>query len=638
VNASAQKRNNVWAFGVKSGLDFNTTPVSLFQSIVEEKTSPYVISSICDIEGNLLFYTDGIKVWNSYNQLLPKYKNWWPWSNKVLPLICPYPSNDSLYYLFGIDNGIHSGELMYLTIKMNDPSEFNEIVYPTPADASSYYTSLSRGHSMVLTGTAHCNQKDVWITTYSAGTFVSYLITSTGVNNVPVRTPVSPTILSAVIDVKNTNIKFSANSEKLVVPLFTENKLVVFDFNNQSGQFSAAIKLSLPAGHTLEDFELSPDGSKLYLAAYEVIDNETGREAHYVYQMDLNAGTASDIEKTIFRLNGSGDIAVCSPRGSCIYVKRTLHLGPDGKIYVNMKEYTSANLDRAMSVMEDPNKQGVFARYRKSLLNLGQQYKYINYNYIRSASYSLKLNGIKYQKQTCADKPVEFGVLFNRIDSVKWNFGDASSGSQNFSISFSPAHQYPNSGTYTVQAIIYNRCLVDTAVATVTIQEDKAVKVPDFIKDTLICIGNQLSIDAATAYANTYRWENGLIYSKRTIDQAGRYEITIMNDCSIVSKDFEVAYKECECSVFVPNAFTPNNDFRNDVFKPVFKCFPKEYELRIFDRYGGVIFQTKEVNEGWNGQKGTSQFQTGVYIWMLRYKNPNTKELVQKNGTLTLIR
>jgi hypothetical protein len=91
----AQKKNNVWAFGINGGLNFNTNPVSPFKSKASADEAIYYISSICDKDGNLLIYTDGRKVWNHNNLVMPKHNNWWFLSGeKLMPLICPYPDND----------------------------------------------------------------------------------------------------------------------------------------------------------------------------------------------------------------------------------------------------------------------------------------------------------------------------------------------------------------------------------------------------------------------------------------------------------------------------------------------------------------------------------------------------------------
>src|SRR4051812_30475740 len=108
-SVQAQKQNNVWAFGERGGLNFNTNPVSPFVSkaAADWQDLPYYISSICNKNGELLFYTDGINFWNTENVKLPKHNDWWIWSGKVMPLICPYPGNDSLFYVFGVGDGIN---------------------------------------------------------------------------------------------------------------------------------------------------------------------------------------------------------------------------------------------------------------------------------------------------------------------------------------------------------------------------------------------------------------------------------------------------------------------------------------------------------------------------------------------------
>src|SRR5437764_9084847 len=94
---SAQKRNNVWAFGDSLGLDFNTDPVSAIKTRSSIVEAPYFLSSICDTSGMLWFYSDGLRIWNTNNVRLPKHGNFWPWDGHVMPLFVPYPNNDSLF-------------------------------------------------------------------------------------------------------------------------------------------------------------------------------------------------------------------------------------------------------------------------------------------------------------------------------------------------------------------------------------------------------------------------------------------------------------------------------------------------------------------------------------------------------------
>ena len=645
-NSNAQKRNNIWAFGNNIGLNFNTDPVTPFISKSNGKTPPYYVSSICDKNGNLLFYTDGLTVWNGNNFALPKYKDWWPWFKNVIPLITPYVSNDSLYYLFGIDElGPEEGnsyKLQYLSIKMRNPGDMEEAVFPRPVSISSYYTTLLSNTSHVLAGTAHCNQKDTWITTHAPGALYSFLITDSGVNPVPVISPVPASILpQRKLITKYGNIKFSANGEKLIIP--DSNKIVVFDFDNQTGKFSHPLVLSIPQDQTLEDLEISADGSKIYFGSFEMPDPDVPAEVHYLYQMDLDAGSAGQIENTLYKIN-SGDIAVCMR--SCYVLQRTMQLGPDGKIYIIRRDGitgpagTIAELGKTLDVINDPSKAGIDANYVESQVNLKRVPKVINYNYIRSASFTNGENSIQYQKNNCVDKPVQFSLIYTKLDSVKWEFGDPATGNENFSTLIKPQHLYSAPGSYTARAFIYNRCTIDTASVTVIIEKGNAVHLPTSIKDTVICLGGELAINTTTPFAKEYKWENGLTNPQRIIDKSGIYTISVFNDCSLDRKSFKVTFKVCPCNFFIPNAFSPNHDGLNDIFKPIFDCtpFPKDYQLKIYDRFGGVVFESNKANEGWDGKKRETALPIGIYVWVIKYRHPGEKEIIRKNGTVTLLR
>ncbi|MDQ6844096.1 MAG: hypothetical protein M3Z92_07075, partial [Bacteroidota bacterium] len=358
VHAYSQKRNNVWTFGDATGLNFNTNPVSPIASRSRGfgAVPPYYLSSICTKNGDLLFYTDGFMVWNGTNTLLTKYNKWWPWTTNVIPLITPYIANDSLYYIFGIDaedsDGTNPFMLQYFTTNRYLPTDTGEIVYPTPANKF-FYTTLLSNTSHVIAGTAHCNQVDTWITTHSPGGLYSFLITALGVASIPVITPVPASVMPLKkLDAGFGNIKFSANGERLVIPENDVNEIVVYDFDNNNGKFSNPKIISIPVDQILEDIEISADAGKLYFSSYEVTDPDVFAEVHYIYQMDLNAGSSAAIEKTIYKIN-AGDRVSCFR--TCYKLRRNMQLGPDGKIYVTRRRGFDQPFDQTLGVINDPN-------------------------------------------------------------------------------------------------------------------------------------------------------------------------------------------------------------------------------------------------------------------------------------------
>lgn len=123
--------------------------------------------------------------------------------------------------------------------------------------------------------------------------------------------------------------------------------------------------------------------------------------------------------------------------------------------------------------------------------------------------------------------------------------------------------------------------------------------------------------------------------------RGGRYQFIIENTDGCI-KDTSIALTENipigGCSdIFIPNAFTPNNDGKNDLFNINLSSAFKEVTLQVFNRWGNTICQAKGNSVSWDGSyKGTQQ-PVGIYIYDLNFTDPSG---IRKNrkGTLTLIR
>ncbi len=89
---------------------------------------------------------------------------------------------------------------------------------------------------------------------------------------------------------------------------------------------------------------------------------------------------------------------------------------------------------------------------------------------------------------------------------------------------------------------------------------------------------------------------------------------------------------------YVPNAFTPDGDGVNEEFKPIFyNIDPEEYSMIIFDRFGGIVFETTDLNKGWNGTRNEQPCMTGVYTYVITYKD--IKNVIEQvYGVVTLIK
>jgi gliding motility-associated-like protein len=88
---------------------------------------------------------------------------------------------------------------------------------------------------------------------------------------------------------------------------------------------------------------------------------------------------------------------------------------------------------------------------------------------------------------------------------------------------------------------------------------------------------------------------------------------------------------------FIPNAFTPNGDGVNDLFRVRSGEVPKSFNITVFNRYGGKIFETADIHAGWDGTIGGSVAPSGAYIYIVALTT-SAGQHVSRQGTVILIR
>ena len=122
---------------------------------------------------------------------------------------------------------------------------------------------------------------------------------------------------------------------------------------------------------------------------------------------------------------------------------------------------------------------------------------------------------------------------------------------------------------------------------------------------------------------------------------AGTYAIELINECAASQMEVVVEEEDCECPVFVPNAFSPDNDNINEVFRPYFDC-DREYRLCVFNRWGECIYDSsREPLQHWNGSvRGGSYYAPAdVYAWRLELFGDRERFTSQRlQGSVVLIR
>lgn len=96
--------------------------------------------------------------------------------------------------------------------------------------------------------------------------------------------------------------------------------------------------------------------------------------------------------------------------------------------------------------------------------------------------------------------------------------------------------------------------------------------------------------------------------------------------------------QKCVSKIYAANIFKPNADGDNDVFW-IFTQDVTEYDLKIFNRWGEIVFASNSKPDVWDGNYRSMKAEEGTYSWKLTYRNVNQAEVVQvKMGTVLLVR
>jgi gliding motility-associated-like protein len=163
----------------------------------------------------------------------------------------------------------------------------------------------------------------------------------------------------------------------------------------------------------------------------------------------------------------------------------------------------------------------------------------------------------------------------------------------------------------------------------------------DFLQTTAeICSQGQLplQLEAIGTWAR-YLWSNGTTGPTTTITTPGQYwlQVTSIAGCT-VRDSIDVSGKACPIGIFFPNAFTPNNDGKNDVFGPIVYAALDKFYMAIYNRQGARVFETTDPTKGWDGTFNGKLQGTGTFVWYAQYQLERTGENVMEKGTVLLIR
>jgi gliding motility-associated-like protein len=149
-----------------------------------------------------------------------------------------------------------------------------------------------------------------------------------------------------------------------------------------------------------------------------------------------------------------------------------------------------------------------------------------------------------------------------------------------------------------------------------------AVQAPSFSfgPDTIICHGTEVLLNPAVDSAfNHFLWSDNSHGLTLAVTDSGEYWLQVANPCGEMSDTIRISVYNCDPKIIAPNAFTPNGDGKNDQFQVKAENI-FNFSLYVFDRWGTMLFESKDINNGWDGTFKGDACPAGAYVWLANYE------------------
>lgn len=157
---------------------------------------------------------------------------------------------------------------------------------------------------------------------------------------------------------------------------------------------------------------------------------------------------------------------------------------------------------------------------------------------------------------------------------------------------------------------------------------------PELVSE--ICFGQTSELNLGEGEWNSYLWSTTNTSSSITVNISGEYPVEFSDSNECVQEIIFTVLDKDDCELItMPNVFTPNNDLSNDFFIPIEYEFISQSTIKIFNRWGAVVWNTNEIEKGWNGKHFNENCSEGVYFWLIDYKtNKDVYKTISGNVSL----
>lgn len=494
---------NQWYFGEQAGIDFNNGSIAILDA--NNMDAQEGCATISDINGDLLFYTNGVTVWNRDHEVMVNGDSiGGDQQSAQNSMIMPFGGDETMFYIFTTEQvyGDDSYALKYSIVDMKEDTSFGKVIIK---DVRLMDNSTERVIGSGFTGT------DILLAhEFGNNMFRSYRTSANGLSGA-IFSPSGETH-DFMDELEATGyMKISPTQSEIAVNIPGTNQVEIFDFDQGEVSNPRLIDTGEP---DLYGMEFSPGGTKLYLTT------SSGSSKLIQYDLDsLNsADPSTDIEATKYDGYAQG-----ADYGA-------LQTGPDGTMYMAVDNSGTIGSATAPDADDDGisfDPAGFDLQGRTSRLGL-PNFTQIENTPTQEPSITVSAG--------CAGQPSTFSAVGrdpnNVIENYLWLFGDGTSAAVQ-----DTTHTYANPGTYTVQLVLSNRCDVDTTLST-TLVVNNLPERPTVPTDTTLC--DQPIVLSAWDVDNpdfTYYWSSGQTTRQITVSSPGIIDVAIINTVTGCSSD-----------------------------------------------------------------------------------------------------
>ena len=192
-----------------------------------------------------------------------------------------------------------------------------------------------------------------------------------------------------------------------------------------------------------------------------------------------------------------------------------------------------------------------------------------------------------------------------------------------------------------------NSTFDDSGIYNITFTDNFGCQIDSFLKieifpsplvnlgnDSMFCLENPFYISAGNH--TDYLWQDGSTRADFLVENYGTYTVGVMNEFGCFGRDSITFFTNCSTELFVPNAFSPNEDGENDFFQ-AYGIEVVQFKLKIFDRWGAFLFESNHLEQGWDGKYKGQLKENGVYVYFIQAAFLDGTS-IQKKGDFTLMR